>query len=74
MWIKSRPLGLLNEIGLSLSAITEREALLEAILTHARSALSADAGTIYLTEGDELLFSAAQNDTVGFQERPKSVD
>jgi len=70
--------GLLNEIGLSLSAITERGALLEAILTHARSALSADAGTIYLTENNELLFSAAQNDTVAFsgktEERRLKVD
>ena len=57
---------LLNEIGLSLSAITEREALLEAILEHSRSVLLADAGTIYLTEGDDLIFSAAQNDTVQF--------
>ncbi|MEC7242069.1 MAG: HD domain-containing phosphohydrolase [Myxococcota bacterium] len=57
---------LLNEIGLALSAITDREELLEAILEHSRTVLSADAGTIYLTEGQELLFSAAQNDTVRF--------
>jgi len=58
---------LLNEIGLALSAITEREALLEAILAHARSVLSADAGTIYLADGEDLIFSAAQNDTVRFK-------
>lgn len=58
---------LLNEIGLALSAITDREELLEAILKHSRSVLSADAGTIYLTDGEELLFSAAQNDTVRFK-------
>jgi HD-GYP domain-containing protein (c-di-GMP phosphodiesterase class II) len=57
---------LLNEIGLSLSAITDREELLEAILAHSRSVLSADAGTIYLAEGEELIFSAAQNDSVRF--------
>lgn len=57
---------LLNEIGLALSAITDREQLLEAILKHSRSVLSADAGTIYLTDGEELIFSAAQNDTVRF--------
>jgi HD-GYP domain-containing protein (c-di-GMP phosphodiesterase class II) len=57
---------LLNEIGLSLSAITDREELLEAILAHSRSVLSADAGTIYLAEDEDLVFSAAQNDSVRF--------
>jgi HD-GYP domain-containing protein (c-di-GMP phosphodiesterase class II) len=64
---------LLNEIGLALSAITEREALLEAILFHARSVLSADAGTIYLADGEELLFSAAQNDSVRFQGKTEQI-
>ena len=54
----------LNDIGLTLSAITERKELLEAILSHSRRVLSADGGTIYLRDGDELIFEAAQNDSV----------
>jgi len=54
----------LNDIGLTLSAITERTELLDAILTHSRQVLSADGGTIYLRDGDELIFEAAQNDSV----------
>ncbi len=54
----------LNDIGLALSAITERTELLDAILSHSLHVLSADGGTIYLRDGDDLIFEAAQNDSV----------
>ena len=58
---------ILNEIGFALSAITDSQDLLHKILTHARRALRADGGSIYLKDDDELLFAAAQNDTVDFK-------
>ena len=58
---------ILNEIGFALSAITDSQDLLHRILTHARRALRADGGSIYLMEGGELIFAAAQNDTVDFK-------
>ncbi|HJN76304.1 MAG TPA: HD domain-containing phosphohydrolase [Myxococcota bacterium] len=58
---------ILNEIGFALSAITDSQDLLHRILTHARRALRADSGSIFLKEGDELIFAAAQNDTVDFK-------
>ncbi|MCB9741508.1 MAG: GAF domain-containing protein [Alphaproteobacteria bacterium] len=57
----------LNEIGFALSAITDTQELLDRLLTHARRALRADGGTIYLLEGEALRFAAFQNDTVRFQ-------
>jgi HD-GYP domain-containing protein (c-di-GMP phosphodiesterase class II) len=56
----------LNEIGYALSAITDRHRLLDELLTHARRLLAADGGTVYLVEGDQLHFAAAQNDTIPF--------
>lgn len=57
---------ILNEIGFALSAMTDTADLLHRILTHARRALRADGGSIYLIEQDTLQFAAAQNDTVDF--------
>jgi HD-GYP domain-containing protein (c-di-GMP phosphodiesterase class II) len=56
----------LNEIGYALSAITDRHLLLDELLTHARRLLQADGGTVYLVEGGQLQFAAAQNDTIPF--------
>ncbi len=58
---------ILNEIGFALSAMTETSDLLQRILTHARRALRADGGSIYLLEKGTLRFGAAQNDTIDFQ-------
>ncbi len=38
--------------------------LLEKILNEARGLVNADAGSIYIKEGDTLKFSYAQNDTL----------
>ena len=55
------------EIGIALSAETNLELLLEIILGHARSYTNADAGTLYLRDGDELVFKVVQNETLGIQ-------
>ena len=63
---------LLNEIGLALSAITDQDDLLQEILSHARRVLYADGGTIYMRDGDELIFTAAQNDTIPIKQIEKT--
>lgn len=57
----------LNRVGWALTAIPDRERLLEALLTHARRAINADGGSVYLVEDGELRFAAAQNDTIAFR-------
>ena len=54
----------LNEIGTALSAERDLTVLLERILHEARGFTRADAGTLYLAEGDHLNFEIAQNDTL----------
>ncbi len=63
----------LVEIGIALSAETDREKLLETILTRARKLTAADAGSLYLVtppdSPDSLRFVLAQNDSVRFEFR-----
>lgn len=47
-----------------ISRFSETNVVLDSILTQARSLSNADAGTIYLVENDELIFSYTQNDTL----------
>jgi HD-GYP domain-containing protein (c-di-GMP phosphodiesterase class II) len=57
----------LNEIirlGTELVMVQDVDILLEKILHKARRIVNADAGTIYVREGDHLKFSHAQNDTL----------
>lgn len=58
----------LNQIGIALSAERESLRLLEMILSSARKLTGADAGSLYLVEGEEqtrkLQFSLVQNDTL----------
>jgi len=63
---KDQTVRLLNEIGLALSHITERDALLREILTRSMEVLSADGGTVYMVERGRLVFASAANDTVRF--------
>lgn len=51
------------QLGTELNTIQDVDILLERILLEARKFVSADAGTIYLKEEDELVFAHAQNDT-----------
>jgi HD-GYP domain-containing protein (c-di-GMP phosphodiesterase class II) len=64
---------ILNEIGLALSAIPERDALLHAVLFQTRRVVKADGGSLYLVAGDRLIFGAAQNDTVEFEPAAHSL-
>lgn len=55
-----RVIGLENEI----ARIRDVDLLLEKILSEARCFTGADAGSIYIREGDQLKFSYTQNDTI----------
>lgn len=46
------------------AAFSDTHAILSALLTTTREMANADAGTVYLVDGDELIFYAAQNDTL----------
>jgi HD-GYP domain-containing protein (c-di-GMP phosphodiesterase class II) len=55
---------LIFKIDAELSKIHDADLLLERILLKARLALNADAGTIYVREGDRLVFKYSQNTTI----------
>lgn len=52
-------------IGIALSAEKDHNLLLEMILTEARNITQADAGTLFLREGEELVFKIVQNQSLG---------
>jgi len=51
-------------IGSELNDIRDLDILLERILSEARKVVNADAGSIYIRDGDHLVFSHSQNDTL----------
>lgn len=51
------------ELGLDISSINDLDLLLEKILQNARAFTNADAGSIYVRDGDRLHFSYTQNET-----------
>ncbi len=51
-------------VGLDLASVQDVDILLERILTAARAFVNADAGSIYIRDGDKLKFSYTQNDTL----------
>lgn len=51
------------KLGTELNTVQDVDILLERILSEARKFVAADAGTIYLKEGNNLVFAHAQNDT-----------
>ena len=53
-----------------LYSIRDKDILLERILTESRQALNADAGSIYLVEGHQLVIHYAQNETLQKQLNP----
>ena len=61
-----------NVIGVDsiLNKIQDQDVLLETILTEARNILSADAGSIYIKDGDELTISYSQNNTLKARLKP----
>ncbi|MBD3224972.1 MAG: HD domain-containing protein [Caldithrix sp.] len=64
---RQQKLNRLVEFGVTISQVADLDFLFEKILTEARVLLNADAGSIYLKDGPELIFSYTQNDTL--QER-----
>src|SRR2546428_11727541 len=54
----------LARIGDALAAQPDRQRALELLLTEARRLTRAEAGTVYLREGDRLRFAAGQNDVL----------
>jgi HD-GYP domain-containing protein (c-di-GMP phosphodiesterase class II) len=55
---------LIFQIDAELNKIQDADILLERILLEARLVLNADAGTIYVREGDQLVFKYSQNSTI----------
>ncbi len=63
----------LTEIGIALSSEHDLDSLLRKIVGEGRSFTSADAGSLYLVEGDSLVFKVAQNDTLKRQGKPQGA-
>lgn len=61
---------LITRISLDLNQVKDLDILLERILANVRLFLNADAGSIYLKEGDRLRFSHSQNNTLQKQLPP----
>src|SRR3989454_6882822 len=55
----------LVQIGIDLTSEQDLSTLLERILTEGRRFTRAEAGTLFLREGDQLSFSVVQNDRLG---------
>ncbi|MGA1795802.1 MAG: HD domain-containing phosphohydrolase [bacterium] len=55
---------LITQISLDINKVKDLDILLERILTNVRRFFNADAGSIYLKQGDKLKFSYTQNDTL----------
>ena len=58
---------LITQISLDINEVKDLDILLERVLTNVRRFFNADAGSIYLKQGDKLKFRHTQNDTL--QER-----
>jgi HD-GYP domain-containing protein (c-di-GMP phosphodiesterase class II) len=54
----------LTRLGIELSQVNDLDILMERVLTRARQFVNADAGSIYIREGDWLHFSYTQNETL----------
>lgn len=54
----------MSHIGIALTSMSRLDELLELIVKEARNFTSADAGSLYLRDGDKLRFVVSQNDTL----------
>ena len=61
---EKQKLDTLMVLGIELNRIHDIDILLERVLTRARQFVNADAGSIYIHEGDRLAFAYSQNDTL----------
>jgi len=64
MLSESEKLDALARLGIDLNLIQDLDILMERILTEARRFVNADAGSIYIRDGDLLRFTYTQNDTL----------
>ncbi len=64
MLTEKEKLRTLARLGMNLNQVQDLDILMEKILTEARRFVNADAGSIYILEGEELHFSYTQNDTL----------
>jgi HD-GYP domain-containing protein (c-di-GMP phosphodiesterase class II) len=64
MFDRKTKLTRLIQFGVEVSQIADLDFLLEKVLTEARKMLNADAGSIYIKDGEMLRFSYAQNETM----------
>lgn len=64
MQSEKEKIDLITQISLDINQVKDVDLLLEKILTNARKFFDADAGSIYLKDGDELKFNYTQNDTL----------
>ncbi len=64
----------LSDIGRALSGVDDLNVLLEMIVDKARSFTHADAGTLFIKEGDRLRFMIVQNDTLHLRMGGKTGD
>ncbi len=60
----TQKLNRLVEFGLEINNVADLDLLLEKVLSEARFLFKADAGSIYIREGDRLRFSISQNETL----------
>jgi HD-GYP domain-containing protein (c-di-GMP phosphodiesterase class II) len=60
---EKQKLNTVMKLGVELTEVKDIDVLLERILREARKLVNADAGSIYIKEGDKLKFSYTQNDT-----------
>lgn len=63
----------LLQVGVGLSAVPDRQKLLEMILCEARTLTRAEAGSLYVLDRDCLKFVATQNDKVGTPENTRHL-
>src|SRR5512141_2024302 len=63
MLIEVQKINLVMMLGVELTEVKDVDVLVERILREARNLVSADAGSIYIKEGDKLKFSYTQNET-----------
>lgn len=64
MLSEKQKLAKIMNLGVEITEVKDVDVLLERILHEARKLVNADAGSIYIKEGDKLKFSYTQNDTL----------
>jgi len=64
MMTEREKIDLITRISLDINEVKDIDILLERILTNVRRFFNADAGSIYIKEGDSLKFSYSQNNTL----------